>query len=117
MSGTKGEDLSMFDTVKDHGERIIALEQRMEKVENNYVNLENTIWKTSQSTQDVFRDTIKNQFELIKAQSGFKNEENARRHELKKTKTEKFWEYAGKVTALLLSSGSILYVILEMASK
>ena len=45
----------MFDTVKDHGERIVVLEKRMENVENNYVQLENTILKGNQSQQDFFK--------------------------------------------------------------
>lgn len=110
MPSGKTEEWSMFDTVKDHGERIGVLEQRLEKVENNYINLENTIWKTSQSTQDVFRDTIKNQFELIKLQSGAKNEENAREHELKKTKIEKYSEIVLKVAG----AGSVLAIALQL---
>lgn len=126
-----GGDGSMFDTVKNHEERILILEEadqkheeRLRVVESNYTNLENTILKGNQSQQDFFRDTMNKQWDLITERDKTKEATAQRDHEItvsnqdiKKTNSERAWEFAGKLTALLLSSGSILYVILEMASK
>lgn len=114
---------SMFDTVKDHEERILVLEEtdrkheeRLEKVESNYTKLENTILKSSQSQQDFFRDTMSKQWELIKARDDSKDNEYQRSHEIalanqaiKKSNTEKAWEFAGKITM----AGGILYLVIE----
>lgn len=119
------------DTLDEHGNRISALEKSdTEKTENikllenqftsiklDFTRLENTIWSTAQSTQDMMTSQNSQQWKLIEALNGGNQEERARKHDLAKTKTEMFWEYAGKLTALLLSSGSILYVILEMSTK
>ncbi|MDQ0427664.1 hypothetical protein QOZ98_000489 [Planomicrobium stackebrandtii] len=119
------------DTLDEHGNRISALEKAdTEKTETinllenqftsiklDFTNLENTIWKTAQSTQDMMTSQNTQQWKLIEALNGGNQEERARKHDLDKTKAEKRWEFAGKLTALLLSSGSVLYVILEMASK
>lgn len=126
-----GGDGSMFETVKNHEERILILEEadqkheeRLRVVESNYTNLENTILKGNQSQQDFFRDTMNKQWDLITERDKTKEATAQRDHEItvsnqdiKKTNSERAWEFAGKLTALLLSSGSILYVILEMASK
>lgn len=114
-AATKGET-SMFDTVKDHGERIVILEKRIENVENNYINLENTILKGNQSQQDFFRDTMKNQWELIKERDNTKEETAKRQHELligKQAMTasnwSKVWEFSGK----LFTAGGVGYLIFE----
>lgn len=113
----------MFDTVKNHEERILILEEtdkkheeRLRAVESNYTNLENTILKSSQSQIDFFRDTMSKQWDLINARDQSKDAERQQAHEIavanqaiKKTNTEKAWELAGKLTV----GGSILYLLLE----
>ena len=137
MPSTK-EVPSMFETVKqqgetldEHGNRIAQLEasdkEKADSIElltrefadisTNFTRMENTILKSAQTTQEVMSAQNTQQWDLIKILNEGKQAELVRDHDLKKTKMEKFWEYAGKATALLLSSGSILYVIVEMASK
>lgn len=137
MPETK-EATSMFETVKlhgdtldDHGNRITNLEKAdKEKAESialltrefadistNFTRMENTILKSAQTTQEVMSTQNTQQWELIKALNAGNQEERVRKHELTKTKLEKFWEYAGKITALLLGSGSILYILLEQLNK
>ena len=137
MPSTK-EVPSMFETVKqqgetldEHGNRIAQLEasdkekadsielltSKFADISTNFTRMENTILKSAQTTQEVMSAQNTQQWDLIKILNEGKQAELVRDHDLKKTKMEKFWEYAGKATALLLSSGSILYVILEMASK
>ncbi len=114
---------SMFETVKNHEERILVLEEadvkheeRLRIVETNYTNLENTILKSHQSQQDFFRDTLKNNFELLKARDESKDNDRKRAHEIaladqeiKKSNWERAWEFAGKSTI----AGGFLYLILD----
>jgi len=123
MRMPKGDSSSMFNTVQDHEERLLVLEEadkrheeRLRVVEANYTNLENTILKSSQSQNDFFRDTLKSQFELLKARDESKDSDRKRAHEIalteqaiKKSNTEKAWEFGGKLTM----AGGILYLILE----
>ena len=115
----------------EHGNRISALEKSdTEKLENirvletqfvsiksDFTNLENTIWKTAQSTQDLMTNQNTQQWKLIDALNSGNQEDKIRKHELTKTKLEKFWEFAGKLIVILLGSGGFFYVLLEMASK
>ena len=115
--------LETFEKVKNHEERILVLEEsdikheeRLRIVETNYTNLENTILKSHQSQQDFFRDTLKNQFELLKARDESKDNDRKRAHEIaltdqeiKKTNLERAWEFAGKSTI----AGGFLYLILD----
>lgn len=137
MPETK-EATSMFETVKlhgetldDHGNRITKLEEADKEkadsialltrefadISTNFTRMENTILKSAQTTQEVMSTQNTQQWELIKALNAGNQEERVRKHELTKTKLEKFWEYAGKITALLLGSGSILYILLEQLNK
>lgn len=116
-------DGSMFETVKNHEERILVLEEadkkheeRLRAVESNYTNLENTILKSSQSQIDFFRDTMSKQWDLINARDQSKDAERQRTHEIavtnqaiKKSNSEKAWELAGKLTM----AGGIAYLIFE----
>lgn len=120
MTGTPN---SMFETVKNHEDRITSLEEadvkheeRLRIVETNYTNLENTILKSHQSQQDFFRDTLKNQFELLKARDESKDNDRKRAHEIaltnqeiKKSNLERAWEFAGKSTI----AGGFLYLIAD----
>ena len=115
----------------EHGNRISALEKSdTEKLENirvletqfvsiksDFTNLENTIWKTAQSTQDLMTNQNTQQWKLIDALNNGNQEEKIRKHELSKTRMEKFWEFAGKIVVILLGSGGFFYVLLETLSK
>lgn len=109
-------DGSMFDTVKDHGIRIEVLEQRMEKVESNYINLENTILKGNQSTQDFFRDLSNKQWDLINERDKTKEAERQREHErslgkqqLAKSNWDNAWKWLGQASI----AGGVLYLVIE----
>lgn len=122
MPATKGEG-SMFDTVKNHEERILILEEadqkheeRLRVVESNYTNLENTILKGNQSQQDFFRDTMNKQWDLITERDKAKEATAQRDHEItvsnqeiKRSNSERAWEFAGKLTM----AGGVLYLVVE----
>lgn len=119
----EGGGTSMFETVKDHEERIQTLEdndkrheEQLSAIKSNHTNLENTILKSNQSQQDFFRDTMSKQWELIKARDNSKEAESKRVHELnlsthalKKSNSERAWEFVGK----LIMAGGIIYLIVE----
>lgn len=122
MPEAKGEG-SMYEKISNHEERIIVLEKtdvelikQIKEIQHNYVNLENTILKGNQATQDVFRDTIDKQWQLISERDKVKEESSKRQHELavstqefKKTNMEKRWEWMGKITV----AGGVLYLVIE----
>lgn len=113
----------MYDKINDHEERIIVLEKtdielikQVKEIQQNYVNLENTILKGNQTTQDVFRDTIDKQWQLITERDKAKEAGASREHELavttqefKKSNMEKRWEWMGKITV----AGGVLYLVIE----
>lgn len=118
-----GGDGSMFDTVKNHEERILILEEadqkheeRLRVVESNYTNLENTILKGNQSTQEFFRDLSNKQWELIAERDKTKEVERQREHEISITKQQlakSNWDNAWKTFGQLAGAGGIIFVIVE----
>lgn len=137
MPGAK-EVPSMFDIVKqqgetldEHGNRIAALEEadkekgnaieiltsKFDDISNGLTKMENTILKSAQTTQEVMSSQNTQQWELIKILNKGNQEELVRKHELKKTKMEKFWELAGKITMALVGSGGLIIVVLEFLSN
>ena len=118
-----GGDGSMFDTVKNHEERILVLEEadkkheeRLRVVESNYTNLENTILKGNQSTQDFFRDLSNKQWDLINERDKAKESERQREHERsigKQQITKSNWDNGWKVFGQLAGAGGIIYVVIE----
>lgn len=128
----------MFDTVKlhgdtldEHGNRIKRLEdsdkektdaidlltKEFSDISTNFTRMENTILKSAQTTQEVMSAQNTQQWDLIKILNEGKQAELVRNHELKKTKMEKFWELAGKITMALLGSGGLIIVALEFLSN
>ena len=78
--------------------------------------LKATILQSSQSQQEFVRDTLTNQWELLKARDESKEADRKRTHEitlaeqaLKKSNAEKKWELLGK----LVVSGGIVYLLIE----
>ena len=108
---------ALEDSDTEKHENIKILENQFSSIKTDFTNLENTIWKTSQSTQDMMVSQNSQQWKLIETLHNGNQEDKVRRHDLAKTKMEKFWEFSGKAIALLLGSGSILYVLIEIASK
>ncbi len=113
----------MYEKINNHEERIVVLEKtdveilkRIKEVENNYVNLENTILKGNQSTQDFFRDLTNKQWDLITERDKSKDAERERAHQLavgnqdiKKSNWERGWELLGKATL----TGGFIYLLVE----
>lgn len=111
-------------TLENYGQRIVVLEksdaektevleyvqQKMDGIKTDFTNLENTIWKTTQSTQDMMVSQNTQQWKLIESLNENKEKERERKHELKKTKLERFWEWLGKAT---VGSG-VFIVALEL---
>lgn len=137
MPDTK-EGGSMYETVKkvietvdSHGERITRLEddgeqrddsiaslqKHVAEIRTNFTSLENTIWKTAQSTQDMMSSQNAQQWELIKALNANNEEDRKRKHEYKKSRMEKFWEFAGKFGLAIFGSGGFLILLLELLTK
>ena len=119
------------ETLEEHDERILLLEksdkekldsigtltQKFTDISNDFTRVENTILKSAQTTQDLMSTQNTQQWDLIKVLNAGNQEERVRKHELTKTKLEKFWEYAGKITLALVGSGGFLYVLLEAYAK
>lgn len=124
----------MFDTVaavvetqEEHDARIRKLELSDEQqadsidlltrefadISTNFTRMENTILKSAQATQEIMSSQNTQQWELIRTLNAGNQDDKARKHDLKKTSMEKFWEYAGKITLALVGSGGFFYVLLE----
>ena len=91
------------------------VQQNTHLVQQN-AQIESTILKSSQTQQEVFRETMSKQWDLIKARDENKESERKRLHEinlseqaLKKTNNEKGWDLVGK----LIMAGGLLYLIVE----
>ena len=101
---------------KKQTEKLDMLAGQMSNLVIQNTEIKSTILQSSQSQQDFFRDTMKNQWELIKARDTNKEAERMRVHEInlsehafKKSKSEKRWELLGKG----LASGGIIFLIIE----
>lgn len=127
---TEGSRPSMFETVKDHDEkinnheeRIGALEkvdqkheERLKELEEQSIKLENTILKTSTETREVMREQTEKQteklFELLKTAMGIQSTKSTQNHEFKMLKWNTIATIGMKVSGALLgllSSGGLLY--------
>lgn len=124
MPETKELNGSVFETLHTHSEtlKVHATEISMLKksdedlmrelkgMKSDFTNLENTIWKTAQSTQDLMKSQTAQQWKLIDALNSGNQEDKKRKHELSKTKLEKYSEIIIKVA----SAGGILYLFAEL---
>lgn len=129
---------SMFKMVEDHEKRIVNLERADEEqaesirmhdesietlklefktINMSFLDLKNTVLQGNSDTQSVMREQSTQQWKMIEALMGNKEKGEERKHELKKSRSEKFWEVSGKVAVALVGSGSILIGILELLSK
>lgn len=101
---------------KKQTEKLDMLAGQMSNLAIQNTELKTTVLQASQTQQEVFRDTMSKQWELIKARDETKESERKRVHEinlseqaLKKTNSEKGWELVGK----LLMTGGLIYLIAE----
>lgn len=101
---------------KKQTEKLDLLAGQMSNLVIQNSEIKSTILQSGQSQQDFVRDTLKNQWELIKARDESKESERNRTHEiklseqaLKKNNNEKGWDLVGK----LVMAGGLLYLIVE----
>lgn len=94
---TQAADISIL---KSSDEEIM---QELKSIKTDFTNLENTIWKTAQSTQDVMKTTTDRLWDMLGTR-------DANKHDIQKTRMTNFWEWLGKATV----GGGIFIVALEM---
>lgn len=101
-------------------ERIIQLEkydkdkhERLKKVEANYENLQNTIVSENKEMRLFFLSNMDKQWDLIKSRDEQRLENLRMKHDLSKTKVERWSDILFK----LIGSGSILYVLIQTFIK
>ncbi|WP_419962123.1 hypothetical protein [Psychrobacillus sp. BM2] len=129
----------MFETVtqhgeklKDHDERIEALEkvdtkheERITKLEEQSIVLENTIHMTSAETRNVMREQTEKQTEklygLLETAMGIQNTRSTQSHEFKMLKWNTvstiFMKISTALLGLLSSGGLIYYYVTEFLFK
>ncbi|MFL0584733.1 hypothetical protein ACH0B6_19365 [Solibacillus silvestris] len=105
---------------KKQTEKLDMLSGQMSNLVIQNTELKATILQSSQSQQEFVRDTLTNQWELLKARDENKEADRKRTHEitlaeqaLKKSNADKKWELLGK----LMVSGGIVYLIIEAAIR
>ncbi|MGF9978889.1 hypothetical protein, partial [Viridibacillus arvi] len=124
----KGDELmkdgsaSMFETVKDHENRIVNLEkiekeaaQRIKMVEEQAVKLENTILNENRDTRSTMKEQTEKLFALVENAMDFQSTRTNQSHELKMLKwntfSTVFLKLSGGLLGLLSSGGAIYYMI------
>lgn len=86
----RGDELSMFDTVKNHEERISSLEEndkqreeRIKKLEDNSIKLENTIMTENRDTRKTMMEQTEKLFGIVENAMGYQSTRTAQAHEFK----------------------------------
>lgn len=102
--------------LNNHGERITKLEKydedkhrRLLEVEKNYGELKETIVGENREMRQFFQSNMDKQWDLIKSRDEHNHDTKKMKHELDKTKTERYTDLALK----LLGAGGIVYLILQ----
>ena len=124
------EGASMFDTVKDHEERITVLEKndrnhqekldtlsnQMTDLKKQNTELENTVLKDNRETRNVLVAQIEKSFELTQNAMGYQSSKSNQQHELKmmkwKTIADVVFKVCGAVGALG-ASGGVIYMVVQ----
>lgn len=131
MPNSKELSGSLYDTVTTHGDTLIehdmVLKQHADEIsllkksdedimrelkgmKMDLTGIENTILKSAQETRDIMNTQNTQQWELIKVLNAGNQEERVRKHEITKTKVEKYSELIIKVAG----AGGILIVLAEL---
>lgn len=102
----------------NHEDRIVKLEKndiekeiRLQKVEDSYLRLENTIMTENRETREILRESMQKQWDLIKTRDDKKDAENARDYEFRKSRLERQTELLIKIMTI----GGVGYLILQSA--
>lgn len=115
-----GGDGSMFETVKNHEERIQLLEdadekhdERLKKLEDSTLRLENTVMAENRETRKTMTDQTEKLFTIVESAMGYQSTRAAQTHEFKMLKWNTLSTVFLKITAGifgLLSSGGLIYM-------
>lgn len=128
MKDTPQLGSSMFKTVLDHDERIVALEEtdklhdeRLKKLEDNAMKLENTVMRENQETRTTMREQTGKLFLIVEKAMGYQSDKTAQTHELRmarlNTWSTVFLKVSGGLVGLLSSGGAIYYVVQHYLAK
>ena len=105
----------MFDTVKNHEERISILEEadkkheeRLKKLEEQSLKLENTIMAENRETRSTMKEQTEKLFKLVENAMGFQTNQSKQNHELKMLK----WNTLSTVLLKVSAAGGLLYVVI-----
>ncbi|KGR89158.1 hypothetical protein [Lysinibacillus odysseyi] len=128
MQNQEGSGASMFETVKNHEDRLTGAEKEIEylneqvqEIKQQSITLENTILKDSRETREVMRSQTDKLFELVQSALGFQGSRSSQDHELKMLKwntlSTVFLKISGGLLALLSSGGAVYYLIQYFFTK
>lgn len=90
-------------------EILVKQEQRIIKIESNYINLENTIMKENRDTREAMQSQTDRQWGFIEQMTGIKESESQRSHDFK---MHKFNNLTG-IFLKLAGAGGIIYLFLQ----
>lgn len=126
---------SMFETVKDHEERITILEkndkdhqlkldtmsEQMSELKMQNTELENTVLKDNRETRSTLVAQMEKLFLLTESAMGYQNNRSSQQHELKmlrwNTVATVFLKICGAFGALGASGGIIYMVVQHFLTK
>lgn len=83
--------------------------KRLLNVEKNYERLESTIVNENKETRNFLQSTMDKQWDLIKSRDDQSHDTRRMRHEITKTKIERWSDITFKV----VGSGGIIYLIIQ----
>lgn len=112
----------MFETVMDHSDRITNLEEadkkhdeRIKRLEDQSVKLENTILTENRDTRTTMKEQTEKLFTIVESALGIQSTRSTQSHEYKMLKwntlSTVFLKLSGGFLALLSSGGAIYYII------
>lgn len=121
-------ELSMFDTVQKHEERITSLEERDQKheerlknLEDSTIKLENTIMTENRDTRKTMTEQTEKLFGIVDTAMGYQATRSTQTHEFKMLKwntlSSVFLKIAGGLFSLLGTGGLIWYWVTESLLK
>lgn len=120
--------VSMFETVRNHEDRIVILEnrdkaheERLKRLEDQSVKLENTILTENRDTRSTMKEQTEKLFKIVENAMGYQNNKTSQDHELKMLKLNTwstvFLKISGAVGALGSAGGLIYLVVQHFLSK
>lgn len=109
--------------LKHHTEQIKTVtdiqqrhDETIQEMNQNYMKLENTIFRENKETRDMMRGTMDKQFTLIEQLTGFRESASVRETDLKRVKMEKFSDVAVKFigwATIATGSGGAIFILID----